>query len=415
MTNENDSWVDRYRPTSFKEIQGNNKALRQIRDWAENWGPGDQGQLLVGPPGTGKTTTAYVVSDVLDMPLNQINASSARKTEDIKDMAGSIAASPADGNRQLVLLDEVDGWHHAANKQPLYDSLSNPANPIILTANVEYDVPDGIKNRTNTHKFKLSSASRGAKLEDIIEAEGLDVDEHDLKRLKERPDLRSAINDLQVMAESDVPLGFDDREWEEGEFDAIPEILGGDKYAGSDISPNDLVIWLDQAVAKEYRGLEVSIAYDSLARADKWLGRAQSTRNYRYWKYAGALARMTAEVRLTEAYSGYIPGLFPDWFRHSLEKASSDTPTARVYRKLKDYDGQRYKFSGSFIYFKNVLLDILRDLDVEERRELALENRLDGDELEVLDLDTDAYEDWAGGKDSSVQEYESKSQSVLDF
>lgn len=415
MRQDNESWVDRYRPSSFDEIQGNNKALRQIREWAEGWEPGDKGQLLVGPPGVGKTTTAYVVSDVLEMPLNQINASSARKTDDIEDMAASIAASPADGQRQLVLLDEVDGWHHAANKQPLYDALSSPANPIILTANEEYDVPDGIKNRTKTHKFKLSSASRGSKLEDIIQAEGLDVDEHDLKRLKQRPDLRSAINDLQVMAESDVPLGFDEREWEEGEFDAIPEIIGGDKYAGNDISPNDLVIWLDQAVAKEFRGLEAGVAYDALARSDKWLGRAQSTRNYRYWKYAGALARMTAEVRLTESHSSYIPDLFPEWFRHSLEKASSETPTARVYRKLKDYDGQQYKFSGSFIYFKNVILDLLHDLDVDERRQMALDARLEGDELEVLNLDQSAFEDWAGGKDSSVQEYESKSQSVLDF
>lgn len=412
---EKQSWVDKYRPESFAEIQGNNAALDRIRSWAEEWEPGDQGQLLVGPPGTGKTTTAYVVSDVLDMPLNQINASSARKTDDIKEMAASIAASPADGNRQLVLLDEVDGWHHSANKQPLYDALSNPANPIILTANEEYDVPDGIKNRVNTEKFKLGKRSRAAKIREIAAEEGVELDEHDEERLAQRPDLRSAINDLQMMAESDVPLGFDDRKWEEGEFDAIPEILGGDKYAGNDISPNDLVIWLDQAVAKEFRGLEAGVAYDSLARADKWLGRAQSTRNYRYWKYAGALARMVPEVRLTEAYSGYIPDLFPEWFRHSLDKASGDSATARVYRKLKDYDGHRYKFSGSFIHFKNVMLDLLRDLDVEERRQIALQHRLEGDELEVLDLDPDAYADWAGGKDSSVQEYESKSQSVLDF
>lgn len=415
MTQDSESWVDKYRPESFSEIQGNNAALERIREWAEDWEPGDQGQLLVGPPGTGKTTTAYVVSDVLGMPLNQINASSARKTKDIKDMAASIAASPVDGQRQLVLLDEVDGWHHASDKKPLYDALSSPANPIILTANEEYDVPDGIKNRVNTEKFKLGKRSRAAKIREIAAKEEVDLDEHDEKRLAQRPDLRSAINDLQMMAETDVPLGFDEREWEEGAFDAIPEIVGGDKYAGYDLSPNDLVIWLDQAIAKEFRGLEAGVAYDSLARADKWLGRAQSTRNYRYWKYAGALARMTAEVRLTESHSSYIPDLFPEWFRHSLDKADGETPTARVYRKLKDYDGETFKFGGSYLQFKNVYIDLLCDLDVEDRREIALRHRLEGDELEVLDLDKSAYEDWAGGKDSSVQEYESKGQSVLDF
>ncbi|UBF23068.1 replication factor C large subunit [Haloarcula virus HCTV-16] len=414
----NESWVEKYRPTSFDSIQGNNKSLRQLKSWAENWEPGDEAQLLVGPPGVGKTTTAQVISDTLEMPMTEINASTARKTEDVVDIAADAQSTPADADHQLVLIDEVDGWptgRGAPSKEPMYDVLDDPPNPIILTANDAYQTPDGVTNRVNQHDFKLGKRSRKAKLKDIIESEGVEVDDRDLQKLAARPDLRSAINDLQILVEQDVPLGDDGRQWDEDAFDAIPEMLSGNKYAGMNLDPEDLVMWLDQAVAKEYRGLEAGVAYDCLSRADKWLGRTRDTRNYRYWKYAGSLARMVPEVRLTDAHSGYIPDLFPEWFRHSVAKASSDKPVSRVYRKLKNTDGTRYEFSGSFVYFRKVLLPILQDLDEEERREIALEHRLEGAELDILNLDEKEYEEWSGGKDSSVEEYGAKSQSVLDF
>lgn len=420
MNKDTESWVEKYRPTTLDELQGNNKALRELQAWAEDWEPGDEAQFLVGPPGTGKTTTAMVLSDMLDMPMTEINASNARKTEDVEDVAAAARSSPATSEHQLVLIDEIDGWQKGAagpNKTPMYDVLDDPPNPIILTANDAYDTPDGVTNRVNQHDFKLNKRSRRAKLKDIIEAEGVEVDEHDLEKLSQRPDLRSAINDLQILAEQDVPLGDDGREWEEGAFDVIPEILSGNKWAVNEISPDDAVIWLDQAVAKEYRGLEAGVAYDCLARADKWLGRTRDTRNYRYWKYVGALAGMVAEVRLTDSYSGYIPDLFPEWYRHSNDTIHKDEPsaTARVYNKLKRRDSNRFSFTSNYTHFKNVILDLLRDLPEEERRDLALEYRLEGDELEVLNLDPDAYDEWSTGEDRSVEEFGAKSQSVLDF
>lgn len=414
---DNRSWVDRHRPETWSDIQGNNAAIKRIRDWIENFEGGDEAQLLVGPPGVGKTTTAFVASKQYDLPLAQTNASDARKTEDLKELAGMIQSTPVDGGQQLLLIDEVDSMHHNVNKQLLYDALDNPKNPIIFTANEEYDVPDGIKNRVNTEKFSLGKRSRRAKLNEIAERENLDLDEHDMDKLASRPDLRSAINDLQTWSEYGTPPGGDDRTWSQGEFDAIPEILGGNKYPDDDMNPEDLVIWLDQAVRKEYRGLEAGVAYDCLSRADIWLGRAQSTRDYKWWKHASEIARMVAEVRRTEAYSGYIPGLFPDWFRHKNDSVNKKEPsaTARVYKKLKGYDDERFTFTGSYLQFKEVYLQLLQNLDVEERRELALAHRLEGDELEILNLKKEEYEEWASGEDSSVQDYEAQSQSVLDF
>lgn len=402
-----ESWVEKHRPETFGEIQGNNKDVKALKDWVDGFTPGDQAQLLVGPPGVGKTTVAYVLSKHFDYPLHQINASSARGSEGIEDIADSIGSSPIDSEYQIVLVDEVDSQHHSTNKRPLYDALDEPKNPVILTANEEYDVPQTIRNKANKRDFKLGKRSRKAKLKKIAKEEGLDLPKADLKDLAERPGLRSAIHDLQLWAEQDIPPGSDDREWELSEFDVVDKVLHGKMESGH-MTPPDLVMWLDENLSREFRGVEAAVAYDTLARADKWLRRAQKE-DYRYWKYAGELAEQTATQRISEPYDGYLKKDFPEWFRHSKPKTKGKTPEASLFRALKgievirDSNGNRrisnskagFGMTGSFLHFRNQILPILKKLPVEERLELAKTHRLDKKALKALDLTTKQFEDWA--------------------
>lgn len=399
MTSE--SWVEKHRPDSWSDIQGNNKAIKQIRKWAENWSEGDAPQLLVGPPGVGKTTTAMVCSDELGYPMNQINASSARKSADIKRVARSMKSSPAGSEHQLVLLDEVDSWHHAANKQPLYDALRDPKNPIILTANEKYEIPGSIKSAADVHDFKLSKPSRRAKLKEVAEREGLDLDKQDLNKLAERPDLRSAINDLQNWSGSETPPGKDERTWSDGEFDAIQALLSGDaKKWRKALSPErdtfrdpgSALLWADENVSEEFRGLEAGIAYDALSRADRHIGRAQASQDYRYWKYASALIEMLPETRVSEPYQGYIDVSFPEWFRSSEKKHDGDSGEAKLFRALKGERG--YRMAGSFFEFRERILPLLKQLSDEQKKQMALDYGLEPDAIEAMGVDPDDYKDW---------------------
>lgn len=391
MTGE--SWVEKHRPETFGEIQGNNTDVKELKDWVDEFEPGDQAQLLVGPPGVGKTTTAYVLSQHFGYPLNEINASDARGSEGIKDMADSIESHPTNADYQIVLVDEVDSQHHATNKRPLIKALDDPKNPVILTANDEYSVPNSIKNKVNIREFKLGKRSRKAKLKKIAKAEDLDLSQQDLEDLAERPGLRSAIHDLQLWSEQNIPPGRDQREWELEEFDVVDKVLRGEKESG-DMTPPDLIMWLDENLSREFRGVEAMVAYDTLARADKWLRRAEKE-DYRYWKYAGELLEQTATQRLTEPYDGYLKKDFPEWFRHSKPKPDGGSPEAKLYRALKDYGEPTYRFSGDFTYFRETLLPILKDLPVEERLQLAKTHRLDEDALKALDLTKSQFESWA--------------------
>jgi replication factor C large subunit len=197
-TTDDAAWVDRYRPTSFDELQGNNSSISRLKEWAEGFPDDRTPRLLAGEPGTGKTSTVEVIADWLDLQLLELNASDDRDKAAVAEMAAAIQSTGATGERRLVLLDECDSWSHATNLRPLYDALEAPANLVVATCNDEYNTPDGITNRCEVEEFKLQARSVKAKLKKVAAAEGLDLDDGMLDRLADRPDLRSAINDLQT-------------------------------------------------------------------------------------------------------------------------------------------------------------------------------------------------------------------------
>lgn len=398
---DTESWVDKYRPEKWSEVQGNTTAIKEIRQWATDFEPGDTPILLVGEPGTGKTTTANLVAQELDAPLNEINASSARKSDDLKQLASAMASSPVGSEYQVVFFDEVDSWHSSVDKTPIYDALEDPRNPVILAANEEWNVPAGIKNKAEQYEFKLGTRSVRAKLKKIAEAEGLEMPDKVLSQLCDRPDLRSAINDMQTWAESGELPGEDEREWEVNNF-SVAESLAkqGDEWKEA-LSPRSkgmrppwAAIWADETLRDRLRGLEAGVAFECLSLADRWLGRAGPQNDFRYWRYAGELLRELPDTRITEPYMGYINISFPSWVKTNRKDWDSNDADAVLYRALKGERG--YGMSANYLEFRRLHLPILKDLSEEERMELILEHGVEEEGMEALDIDPSDFEDWVG-------------------
>ncbi|EIN07051.1 P-loop containing nucleoside triphosphate hydrolase protein, partial [Punctularia strigosozonata HHB-11173 SS5] len=152
-----DLWTDRYKPTRFtdligdervhretlawvkqwdfcvfgpQKVIGKNKGKKRARDeWSPNAGSSNQDQdweeskdewkrpkekllLLSGPPGLGKTTLAHVVAQQAGYSVFEINASDARSGSIIDDrIKPALEAGAAVGKSKpyLVVIDEIDG------------------------------------------------------------------------------------------------------------------------------------------------------------------------------------------------------------------------------------------------------------------------------------------------------------------
>lgn len=388
-------WIEKHRPESLGEIQGNNTALKEIRQWAEKFLPGDTPLLLIGNPGTGKTSTVQALANEMEWPINEVNASSARTSDDIRQMASQISSLPPSGGRQLVFLDEIDSLSKKASTKPLEEALKEPKNPVIAVANEEWKVPKGISRQCKQYDFKLGKQSIKAKIREIAEKEDLDISKQDIGKLATRGNLRAAIQDLQKYAQSGE-MDWDDRRLEADNFETVDGFLNADSYVNVSMTPPELVEWLNENLTVDYQGLELGMAYESLARADRWNSLAQDTGNYKFWKYASILAEISKDFRITEPYGGWFDKSYPSYYRHNAPKASDDSAEAKLYRYLKGYDTGEFRFAGGFVYFRDVVVPILQDLGEDEKFRLILNHALSDDKsvFSVLDVAESDYTDW---------------------
>ena len=142
--------MDKYRPLASKNIIGQqgdrsnmNKLKIWLRDWTQHHGAASGGKkaskpppwgaasdngswakcaLLSGPPGVGKTTTAYLVSKELGFDVVEMNASDTRSkkmltgsvadtlnTTSVANMVGKGNENEHVTSKRVLLMDEVDG------------------------------------------------------------------------------------------------------------------------------------------------------------------------------------------------------------------------------------------------------------------------------------------------------------------
>jgi replication-associated recombination protein RarA len=98
-----------YRPQSFKEVVGQDNAVRQLVTMGKA-GKIPHFLLFTGPSGTGKTTLARIVKNKLkcgDRDFQEINAASSRGIEMVRDVQGRINAHPLEGEVRVWLIDEA--------------------------------------------------------------------------------------------------------------------------------------------------------------------------------------------------------------------------------------------------------------------------------------------------------------------
>ena len=83
-------WSERHRPAEIGAMVGNEEARAEITKWFSSWAPGARPLLLVGPPGTGKTTAATLACRAFGLDMIGMNASDARSRSRITRLLGPV-------------------------------------------------------------------------------------------------------------------------------------------------------------------------------------------------------------------------------------------------------------------------------------------------------------------------------------
>jgi len=348
-------WTEKYRPTSLSELRGNNKARDALKEWAETWDDHREAAILHGSPGVGKTSAAHALASDMGWPTIELNASDTRTADVVDRVAGEAAKSgtltqqkQGEVGRRLVVMDEADNLHGNVDRggsRAITEVVKEAGQPMVLIANEFYDMSNTLRNACREIEFRdVSARSIVPAIRHICKQEGIEYDDDALQAIAEKNsgDLRSAVNDLQAIAEERERLTAADvdvtgeRDRTSGVFDFLDAVFKEmdaqsalEESYDVDETPDDLLNWVEDNVPKDYEGSELATAYEFLSNADRWLGRVRATQDYSYWRYAGDnVAGGVAAAR---------EGTKSDWTRYGPPSYWRKLGSSRASRNKRDY------------------------------------------------------------------------------
>jgi replication factor C large subunit len=355
------AWTQKHKPRTVSEIVGNTKSIQEFTEWVRSWDkrvPKKRAVFLYGPPGVGKTVCVEALANDLQMELVEKNASDYRTAGAIQRFAGLASQyGTLFGGNRLILLDELDGITGTADRggvRAVTEIVKATQCPVVLIANNAYDPRfRTLRKYCLLIEFKKPTVRQVVKhLKKVCVAEGVDAEEEVLNFVAERSgrDVRSAVNDLQALAQGKKQLVHEDVAWlaARDRKDVIFNVLRTIIYSkdsweakrafdAADMDPDMLFQWIYENVPYHLTDShDLTKAMDALSLADIYRRRIRSTQNWSLLRYV--LDFMTAGVAVARERtkpSGWIPFRFPEKLQWLSRTKTERTLQSAIGMKIR--------------------------------------------------------------------------------
>src|SRR3989338_5228738 len=292
------NFAEKYRPKLLKDLVGQEQAVQELQKFIKEF-PKKKGIILHGPPGTGKTTIVHALAKELNLDLFELNSSDLRnrlKLEEVLKPASEQHSLFKKG--KILLMDEVDGvtGTDIGGVPELIRILQKTAHPIIMTGNDIWDSKfSELRPKCKLVEMKPLSIDNITKvLQNITKEEETNENIHYLRQIaiKSQGDLRAAINDLQTYVLSDqTNLDFlEERSKQESIFNILKKLFQERSdnlklFDSTKRSLDEILLWIEENVPREYKGKALAKAYLALAKADIFRGRIYRQQFWRFLVY----------------------------------------------------------------------------------------------------------------------------------
>ncbi len=325
MNMEREIWTEKYRPRNFSEVYGQEKAILGVRDFFRNFNPkkGRKTLLLHGPPGVGKTTLVQLIAKETFSEIFELNASDLRNKKKLKEvLQPAIKQQSLLGKNKIFLIDEVDGLSISdfGGVSEISALIKITRFPILLTANDGWKKSLVPLRRLSTllEVKELSYSLIKDFLRSILKKEGKNLSEDVLTSLSinSNGDLRAAINDLQTLSElnsGEIKGGDFYTRNKKGDVFNVMKRLFQDRptkeifalFDSLNLPLDQILLWIEKNIPKDYRGKEIKRAFEALSRATIFERRIYKKNYWRYLIYKIGLMSFGVSVSKNGIKGGF--------------------------------------------------------------------------------------------------------------